>query len=581
MSAIMANMSLRSKLFIAPIIVMVIFVIAAGYAMIALKSSEADVQNLRSDAYAKGFAFADNWRALEALHADLYRLTSTGASESDTAKVTAMAAQVGKSLKANAEALNAIVNSPELPSELTADLGQKLKAYQRPAERAVNMSDTDASTALTYMATATRQFEPLRAVMEKISDHYNETANAASFNVEAKLSRSRLVFVVLALVGGVIGAIATIALTSSVDKSLRGIIEIMAKLSRNDLTAQVPGLGRKDEIGQMSNALAIFRDNARAKMDADESQARARAEADRLALDMADRDRQDREALAARSTRTEALIAAFEREVGQIMGSLARASESMGSVARQLDSIVHKSTEASGEAKDGAAVTSTNVATVSAATEEMASTIRDLNAQVARSSASTRMAVEATAKASDEIAILSKSAERIGEIVVVIADVAARTDLLALNATIEAARAGDSGKGFAVVASEVKQLAAQTARATQEIGAQIREIQLSTQSTVDTIAGVATAIASADEISAQIATALGQQTAATQEIARNAVSASDGTNQVTAKIEHVSILTAESGPATRAVGEAAVHIANQADLLQNSVAQFIKDVRAS
>ncbi len=83
---------------------------------------------------------------------------------------------------------------------------------------------------------------------------------------------------------------------------------------------------------------------------------------------------------------------------------------------------------------------------------------------------------EVTLKIKDMVDILGNKSEAITEITNVIKTISEQTKLLALNAMIESARAGETGKGFAVVAQEIRKLSDQTANSVENIQRIIDEV---------------------------------------------------------------------------------------------------------
>ena len=383
--------------------------------------------------------------------------------------------------------------------------------------------------------------------------------------LEADVRRGMLRQTGLALIGcAVLVGILVVVLRTLIGRPLAAMTQVTARLAGGDTEVEVPYAGRRDELGAIARALAVFRHNAIEK---------ARLEADEI-------DRQRRSA-EERKAALAAVAGTFEAEVKGIVDGLAGSAVAMQATAEAMSATAEQTSHQATAVAAASEQAANNVETVAAATEQLNATIREIARKMGQS---TTIAADASARAQTARATvntLADAAQKIGAVVELISAIAEQTNLLALNATIEAARAGESGKGFAVVASEVKTLATQTAKATDEIATQITAVRGEITATVAAIEGVATTVAQINEIAAATAAAVEEQEAATAEIARNVEHASQGTNQVTANIAGVTEAAGETGSAAGQVLDAARTLRQQSGALRAAVEQFLDRVRAA
>ena len=401
-------------------------------------------------------------------------------------------------------------------------------------------------------------------VAEPLSDAYEQAATAADTAATDRLAEAINIAIILGVASIVFGVVLAILIARSIVKPISAITESMRVLADGNTKAEIPGAGRKDEVGNMAAAVTVFKDSMI-------ESTRLRAEQEAMAQRIAAERRQAMLAMAAK----------FEASVGSIVDGVTSQATELQATAQSMAATAEETTRQSATVAAASEEASQNVQTVAAAAEELSASVREITEQVARSSQMIAEAVAQANRSNEQVLGLSQAAEKVGDVVRIIASIAGQTNLLALNATIEAARAGEAGKGFAVVASEVKALANQTAKATDEIDMQIRAIREATGISTQSILSVSQAIAKVNETASIIAAAVEEQGSATQEIARNVQQAAQGTSEVSSNIVGVNQAAQETGAAASQVLSSAGELGRGSALLKSQVDEFLLEVRAA
>jgi len=382
---------------------------------------------------------------------------------------------------------------------------------------------------------------------------------------DATVAETERLILILAGGGFLLGCVWAFFLGKGISRPMTAMCNAMRELAGGNFEVVLPGLGRKDELGEMASAVEEFK-----------VQAIARAE-----RDAATQEAQNRAASAARRDELIRFADEFEAAVGAIVANVSSSAVQLETAAGTLTRTAETTQSLSSQVAGTSEEASSNMQSVASATEELSASVDEIGRRVKESSQIAEAAVRQAEQTDGRIGKLSRAAQEIGDVVKLITAIAEQTNLLALNATIEAARAGDAGRGFAVVASEVKSLASQTAKATDEISNHISGMQGATQESVAAIKEIGGTIGKISDIASTIASAVEQQSSATQEIARSVQNVAQGTQEAASNVMHVNRGATETGAASEEVLNSARALSSESTRLREELDRFMANIRAA
>jgi methyl-accepting chemotaxis protein len=295
------------------------------------------------------------------------------------------------------------------------------------------------------MGVQAEKYSRMNAVATDLENLMKQKALGHIKESSVEAGRYVTLFIVLGTAAVVLSLLTAVFLNRLIARPLSAMSEAAARVASGDLTVDIRSLGRKDEVGVLSDTFAAM--VARLK---------------RQTVEL---------------TEAIGVLASSSNEIAATTAELASGTE-------QTAVAVSETTTTVEEVKQTANVSSQkakHVSEIALGAAQVSQNGTRLVKDTLEGITNIREQVEYIA---ETIVKLAEHNQAIGEIIAAVDDIAEQANLLAVNASIEASKAGEHGKGFMIVAQEIKSMSELSKQATKQVRSILNDIQKSSSAAV-------------------------------------------------------------------------------------------------
>jgi methyl-accepting chemotaxis protein len=376
----------------------------------------------------------------------------------------------------------------------------------------------------------------------------------ATERYSSSTSRSALILNVLGLILAVV--VSVFVTRIGISRPLARLQGVMRGLADGNNHVEVADSDRKDEVGQMAQAVLVLRESGRAleraaaeKRIADADQKRV---VDTVSMHLSELSHGDLTAsittdfpgeyAALKSNYNEA-IAKLRDLIGSVSNSAAMISTGSVEIAQASENLARRTESNAASLEQTSAALAQIDSRLRASADASIKTVSRADKAIGTVSGGRSTADEAV----QAMGRVSDSAKGIDSVIEGLDKIAFQTRVLAMNAAVEAGRAGDAGRGFAVVADLVSALAMRAEEEAKRARDQLTVTQTEIVTAVDAVQKVDGALTAISDDVGQVHTLLAgmasdnqAQSVAITQISAAVGTMDDATQQNAAMVEETS-----------------------------------------
>lgn len=260
---LLQNSPIWAKAFAASVVLLVCLVALGATAYLTLDKSTRGLTTLRDTNLPRQNAVAELTHDVIASHVKLFRHVTWGSNSVNSALLQGLSKEIRSDLTTLESRVGALVSQPNLTLRERQNwiaLQIRWEKYDRAARDTLDVAATDAAMATMMLGGTDEDFQQLANELHNLSAWVTERTRSVTGTLADEAESRKRLIAIGGLAGGLISILVTLLVASSIVRPIRSVTRAMSQISQGNTDLDLDSRDRRDEIGQMIDAVVSYRD---------------------------------------------------------------------------------------------------------------------------------------------------------------------------------------------------------------------------------------------------------------------------------------------------------------------------------
>jgi len=260
--ALFENLPIQIKAFSASAVLLICLLFLGAVAYVTLDRSQEGLHTLSSSILPKQQSFAAVKDAIVAVQMKTFRYVSWASNGVNNSLLKALSSHIDEDLRGINRDLGTLIYRSDLSAveqQQLRDLISKWKNYESSARDTIDVGSSDPAMGTMMLGQTDEKFLAVANDFQQMANSVVARTNAISAELYTDAERKKIILIVGAAIGLLLSIVISFLVSRSIVQPIRSVTNAMRKLSTGDTEVEVGYRDRRDEIGQMVDAINVFR----------------------------------------------------------------------------------------------------------------------------------------------------------------------------------------------------------------------------------------------------------------------------------------------------------------------------------